>query len=512
MKWDREELASFIGTIGVAMLIASGVRYSIQGELLTTSKVLLIAGGVFVLAAVIFGFRGIVRAFSGRSAQQGTNTTILSIAVIAILVVINFVGFRHHKTFDLTTEKLFTLSDQTRNIVSNLKQDLTVARFDKTPNATFDDLMAEYKALSPHFKYQFVDPNQKPEVAEEFGVTHPGDVVVAYGARKEHLASGPRSEPGEEDITGAIVKVTSDKIKEVCFVTGHGEKSLTDSSQDGFSQVDAGLKKENYTTKTINLIADNGVPADCSAVVIAGPKQTYYPQETAMLGKFLDAGGDTLILVDPATDPKLDDLFQSWNVAAGNDIVVDASGMGQLFGGGPIIPVVQDFGSSPITKGFQGSVAFFPLARTVSIADKNKTIPQTVDLLKTSERSFTIPKLEPGQKKISFDPKTDKIGPLSLGVAANRKVGDKDARLVVIGNSQFAANPFVTQQRNGDLFYNAVDWLLQDENLISIRPKSATNRRVNLSEAQSATLHWMNLVFIPGLVIFSGVYIWWKRR
>jgi ABC-type uncharacterized transport system involved in gliding motility auxiliary subunit len=99
-----------------------------------------------------------------------------------------------------------------------------------------------------------------------------------------------------------------------------------------------------------------------------------------------------------------------------------------------------------------------------------------------------------------------------LGVAANRKVGDKDARLVVIGNSQFAANPFVTQQRNGDLFYNAVDWLMQDENLISIRPKSATNRRVNLSEAQSATLHWMNLVFIPGLVIFSGVYIWWKRR
>jgi ABC-type uncharacterized transport system involved in gliding motility auxiliary subunit len=512
MKWDREEIASFIGTIGVAMLIASGVRYSIQGELLTTSKVLLIAGGVFVLAAVIFGFRGILRAFSGRSAQQGTNTTILTIAVIAILGVLNFVGFRHHKTFDLTTEKLYTLSDQTRNIVSSLKQDLTVARFDKTPNATFDDLMAEYKSLSPHFKYQFVDPNQKPEVAQDFGATHLGDVVVAYGARKEHLQSGQRSEPGEEDVTGAIVKVTSDKVKEVCFVTGHGEKSLTDSSQDGFNQVDAGLKKENYATKTINLIADNGVPADCSAVVIAGPKQSYYPQETAMLGKFLDAGGDALILVDPSTDPKLDDLFQSWNVAAGNDIVVDASGMGQLFGGGPIIPVVQDFGASPITKGFQGSVAFFPLARTVAIADKNKTIPQTVELLKTSERSFTIPKLEPGQKKISFDPKTDKVGPLSLGVAANRKVGDKDARLVVIGNSQFAANPFVTQQRNGDLFFNAVNWLTQDENLISVRPKSATNRRVNLSEAQSAVLHWVNLVFLPGLVIFSGVYIWWKRR
>ncbi len=317
MKWDREEIASFIGTIGVAMLIASGVRYSIQGELLTTSKVLLIAGGVFVLAAVVLGFRAIVRAFSGRGAQQGTNTTILTLAVIAILGVINFVGFRHHKTFDLTTEKLYTLSDQTRNIVSNLKQDLTVARFDKTPNTTFDDLMAEYKALSPHFKYQFVDPQQKPEVAQDFGATRMGDVVVAYGTRKDHLESGARGELGEEDVTGAIVKVTSDKIKEVCFVTGHGEKSLTDTTQDGFSQVDAGLKKENFATKTINLIAENGVPADCSVVVIPGPKQSYYPQETAMIGKFLDAGGDALILLDPATDPKLDDLFQSWNIAVG---------------------------------------------------------------------------------------------------------------------------------------------------------------------------------------------------
>jgi len=512
MKWDREEISSFTGTIGVAMLVASGVRYSIQGELLTTSKVLLIAGGVFVLAAVVLGFRAIVRAFSGRTAQQGTNTTILTLAVIAILAVINFVGFRHHKTFDLTTEKLYTLSDQTRNIVSGLKQDLIVARFDKTPNTTFDDLMAEYKTLSPHFKYQFVDPQQKPEVAQDFGATHMGDVVVAYGVRKDHLDAGARGQLGEEDITGAIVKVTSDKIKEVCFVTGHGEKSLTDGSQDGFTQVDAGLKKENYTTKTVNLIAENGVPPDCSVLVIAGPKQSYYPQETAMLGKFLDAGGNALIMVDPATDPKLDDLFQSWNVAVGSNVVVDASGMGQLFGGGPIIPVVQDFGSSPITKGFQGSVAFFPLARTAAIADKSKTIPQTVELLKTSERSFTIPKLEPGQKKISFDSKTDKIGPLSLGVTANRKVGDKDARLVVIGNSQFAANPWVTQQRNGDLFFNSIDWLTQDENLISIRPKSATNRRVTLSEAQSAALHWLDLVFLPGLVIFSGVYIWWKRR
>src|SRR3984957_9662756 len=220
MKWDREEIASFIGTIGVAMLVASGVRYSIQGELLTTSKVLLIAGGVFVLAAVVFGFRAIVRAFSGRTAQQGTNTTILTLAVIAILAVINFVGLRHHKRIDLTTEKLYTLSDQTRNIVRGLKQDVTVLRFDKSANSPFDDLMAEYKNLTPHFKFQNVDPQQKPEVAQEYGAQHVGDVIVAFGAHKEHVQSGARGDVGEEDITGAILKATTEKIKEVCFASG----------------------------------------------------------------------------------------------------------------------------------------------------------------------------------------------------------------------------------------------------------------------------------------------------
>jgi ABC-type uncharacterized transport system involved in gliding motility auxiliary subunit len=513
MKWDRQEVARFIGTLGIAMLIAGYLRYSIQGEFLMFSKGLLIAGGVFILAAIAIGFRDLAAFFSKRSAQQGTNTSILTLAVLAILVLLNFVGYRHHKRYDLTSEKLYTLSDQTRNIVKGLKQDVTVVRFDKNANSGFTDLMSEYKNLSPHFKFQNVDPQQKPEVAQDYGATHVGDVVVASGAKKEHVEAGPRGgDLGEEDVTGAILKVTSDKVKTVCFATGHGEKSITDDSQDGYNQVDAGLKKENYATKTVNLITENSIPPDCSVLVIAGPKQPYYPQETAMIGKYLDAGGEAFIMEDPSTDPKLDDIFQSWNIAAGNNEVVDASGMGRLFGGGPIIPLVADFGASPITKGFQGSVTFFPLARTVSLADKAKSIPQAVELLKTSARSFTIPGLKSGQKEIAYDPKTDTLGPLSLGVAANRKVDDNSARLVVIGNSQFAANPWIGQQRNGDLFFNTIDWLAQDESLISIRPKTAANRRVTLSEGQATALKWLDLVFLPGLVIFSGAYIWWKRR
>ena len=186
--------------------------------------------------------------------------------------------------------------------------------------------------------------------------------------------------------------------------------------------------------------------------------------------KYLNAGGKVLIEVDPDTDPNLDDIFSAWNIAVGKNIVVDASGVGRLLGIGPAAPLVVDYGDSPITKNLQQGMTFFDLARTVSLADKTKTDPQGVELLKTSPRSFTIPKME---KEVTFDPKTDTAGPLSLGVAASRDVGGKSARLVVIGDSDYAANQWITSQHNGDLFYNTIDWLAQDENQISIRPKAA---------------------------------------
>ena len=509
MKLSREEVARFIATLGIAMLISSGIRYLIQGEFLTFSKVLLIAGGVALVAALAIGYKGLIAHFSKRSAKQGSNTLVLSLAVLAILVIANVIAYRHPKRWDLTTEKLNSLSDQSTQIVRNLKQDVNVVRFDKTPNPNFDELMDNYKHASSHIQYRTVDPNKNPEVAADYGATNIGDVVIAVGDHKEKIDG---STAGEQEVTGAIIKATSGKVKTVCFLTGHGEKSITEAGPTGFNGAADGLQKENYLTKSINLITGDGIPPDCSVLVDAGPTQSFFPQEATTIGKFLDAGGDAFFMLDAQTDPKLDDLMTPWNIAVGNNVVVDASGMGRLFGGGPIIPVVADFGNSPITKGFSGSVAFFPLARTVSIANPSQPTPTDVELLKTSARSFTIPKLEKGQKELKFDEKTDKLGPLSLGVSAEKKADAHTARLVVIGNSQYAQNSLITQQRNGDLFYNSVNWLAQDENMMSIRPKSSTSRSVTLTETQIALLKWIDMIFIPGIVLISGIYIWFKRR
>lgn len=507
MNFDRKGLIGLGGSLGAALLIAGYLRYSIEEELGTATKIVLIAGGVLVLSWIVLDFRGIIGYFSKRSSKLGTNTTVLVAAVLAILVFLNYLGNRHHKTFDLTSEKLFTLSDQTKKIVGSLKTDVDVFCFDKSTDQqlrAIRDQMLEYQNLSRHVHFRVVDPQEQPELAKQYGVARMGQVIVVSGPHIQRL-----EETGEQDITSAILKATSREVKTVCFVEGHGEKSTSDSNGTSLSSVAGELKNEDYQVKSVNLVTSNGVPSDCSVLVDAGPTQALFPQEAQMIEKYLDGGGKAMLLLDPGVDAKLDDVLKSWNINAGDNYVIDASGVGRLFGASPAYPLVLDYGTSPITRNFERSMTFFPLARTVAIADRSKSDLQSVELLKTSAASFTVPKLT---STVKFDPATDQRGPLSLGVSAEKKSGKTDARLVVIGNSVFATNQWVGQQRNGDLFFNAINWLSEEESLISIRPKSPANRRVTLTAAQQKMLTWFNLVILPLLVILGGIYIWVKRR
>jgi ABC-type uncharacterized transport system involved in gliding motility auxiliary subunit len=506
-KVALEEIYRTVSWFGAALLAAGYVRYSIQGELLIMSKILLGLGAAMLIAGLALNYKVVVAFFSKRSAKMGTNVGVLGLAVFAILVLVNFVGYRHHKSFDWTTEKLFTLSDQTQKIVQGLQQDVTIYRFDKMPNAELAAQIAQYSNVNHRVHYISVDPQEKPELAKQYGITRMGQVVAVAGDKNEKLDG-----TSEQDITNALLKLTRNKVEAVCFVTGHGEKSISAQDGHGLSQANDELKKESYETREVNLVTTGSVPADCTVLVDAGPTQSLFPPEAAMIAKYLDDGGRAMLLIDPGVDPKLDDVFQAWNINVGNNYVIDASGYGRLIGAGPAIPLVVDFPSSPITKGFQGSMTFFPLARTVSIANKSTAQPQDIELLKTSDRSFTVANLD--KKEVTFDPKT--AGPLSLGVSGEKhgegEGGQKTARLVAIGDSDFATNQAVAEARNGDLFYNAVNWLASDESLISIRPKNAMNRRVNFTEGQQRGLFWVALVFLPGLVILSGIYIWIKRR
>jgi ABC-type uncharacterized transport system involved in gliding motility auxiliary subunit len=346
----------------------------------------------------------------------------------------------------------------------------------------------------------------KLERATKYKIKQLGETIVLCGSRIERL----EDTTSEQALTNAILKVTREKLKKICFVEGHGEKRISSKNEgDGYGFVDGKLKNENYETSTLNLVGTNQVPPDCDVLVLAGPKQPLFPQEAAMIGKYLESGGKAMLLLDPDVDTHLGDVLRSWGIEVGNDTVVDVSGVGRLFGTGPAVPLARSYGSHAITKDFEGSMTFFPFARSVTALNTGSDAT-TTDLLKTSEESWAETELKGNE--VAFTEGKDKKGPISLGVAATKSLGDKDARLVVIGDSDFASNEYQGMQRNADLFMNSANWLAQDEELISIRPKNPADRKVTMTASQQNTFFWLSLVFMPVAVIGSGVYIWWKRR
>jgi ABC-type uncharacterized transport system involved in gliding motility auxiliary subunit len=507
VKISKHDVFKNLAWLGATLLVAGGLRYLIQEAMLTASRVMLIAGAALFAIGCAGNFRSIAGYFTRRSTRMGSNTLVLAVSVLAILVAGNILATKHPKRWDMTEEGLHSLSDQTIKIVSGLKSDVTVIKFDQQEDRRLSELMAEYKALSGRIRYQFVNPQEKPEMAKQYAVQRYGETILTSGARTERV-----TESNEQEITNALLKLTRDSTKTVCFSEGHAEKSPSSSDEDGYSGVDAGLKRENYGVKSVNLVAQNGVPSDCTMFVIAGPKKAFFPQEVEMVKKHLEGGGKAMLLLDPDVDAGFGDVLKEWKIEVGKDTVVDASGVGRLFGIGPAAPLVVQYGSHPVTKGFEGSMTFFPLVRSVKTAKSEPAgIDQPTEILKTSEQSWAETELSGGRAK--FDEGKDTMGPISLGVAASKKTGEKEARLLVIGDSDFATNRWNLQQTvNGDLFQNSVNWLAQDEDLISVRPKSPKGRRVTLTQSQQNMMKWIGYVALPVAVLLTGAVVWWRRR
>jgi ABC-type uncharacterized transport system involved in gliding motility auxiliary subunit len=499
MNINLKELGKFAGIIGAALLIGGYVRYNIQEIWSWPNLSLVIAGGVLLLASLALNFRSIIEFLGGRSGRMGANTALLSIAVLTILVILNFVGYRHHKRFDLTTEGLYTISDQAKKVLSNLQKDVKVIRFDLDSPASqrLGDLMDEFKYISNRISYERIDPQQRPEVARKYAIQNMGDTIVVVGERVERP-----QQIDEQSIINSVIKATRDKLKQVCFTEGHDEKSLSGD----YASIEKILKNENYNIKTITLSTLSQVPAECDVLVAAGPKKGFFQQETAAIGKYLEEGGKFFLLADPNTDPELNDVLKGWNITLGNDTVIANPGTGL----NTVSPVVQDYGVHPITKDMRRSQTVYFEARSVKTGNSATGEVSATEIAKTMPNTFAETEMK-GQTP-ELNKGKDIEGPVSIGAVASKKIGDKEARLAVIGDSDFPTNGGMRYGANGDMFFNTINWLAQDEDLISIRPKSATNRNVTMTESQQRTFFWLTFLFMPLAVIGSGIYVWWKRR
>ncbi len=504
-----------IASFGPAMIIAGYVYYSIQNVWNLPVQIVLYAGIALTALLLFFSLDKIKSAFRRRSTQYGTNSVVMILIVVGILGMINFLGKKHHKRVDLTSAKLYSLSDQSRKVVQGLKGAVKILYFDREPSQSLNDLMAEYKGVdSSKIDFKTIDPQKDPAQAKQHGITRFKETVVAYGSKSEKVET-----PQEESITNAILKVTREKNKVVYFLEGHKEGDINDNQEaKGFAVAKKAIESQNYEVKSINLGQNPAIPDDCSVLVMAGPQVALLPTEVPLIDKFVDAGGKVMLLQDPDTTAGLDELLKKWKIALENNVVVDSSGIGQLLGMGPAAPLVTGYESHSITKDLTRSMTFFPLARSVKTVENAGSAFNSSILFKSSEASWGETNLKSGSAR--YDEGADVKGPVSLGIVSTMTVaGDdkekkrgKEARVVLVGDSDFASNAYFQQQRNGDLFLNAVSWLAEDEDLISVRPRNQENRSIQLTRASSSVLFWVTLVLLPGSALVSGILVWLRRR
>jgi len=450
-----------------------------------------------------------------RQTKYAAYATVYILVAIAIVTVANVLADRYNKTYDATSNKRYSLSDQTAKIVKGLKQDANVTYFNQTKEfREGKDLLDQYANLSHKVHVKYVDPDKNPEVAREAGIRSLGTAVVQIGAKHEEAKSMT-----EEGVTGAFIRGLKGAVRTVCFASGSGEKQIDDSDREGFSQFKELMGKDNYQTKTVDLLQNAEVPSDCTVLVLAGPTRNYEQPEVDAIKKYVEAGGRAFFMLDPplklarstvADNDAFTSLLQSWGVSMDKDIILDLNPIGQIAGVGPQVALVTHYASQPIVNEMKGTATGFPLARSMEINNTDKTSVEK--LFDSSSSSFATSNLSSPEVNVR-DPKNKK-GPLTIAAAGTYKTGkeNSDGRFVVIGSSGWAANRFLGFNGNDDLALNAVNWLSSDEDLISIRPKPQDDRRITMTQGQLSLVRATSQFVLPLVVVIAGVGVWWKRR
>ena len=533
----NNRIFSIIGWIGTALVVValaiwvlSRTSYALGPQWDQYRFYLALAGLVCMLIYMTSQWREVARLFSRRQAQYGTLAVTSVVIVLGILVAINYIGKQQNKRWDLTAAKQFSLSDQTRNVVSKLDAPLHVLVFALSPEfQVYQDRLKEYEYLSKQVTTEYIDPDQKQTLARQNEITTLPTMIFQYKDRSERVTSNT-----EQDITNAIIKVVTGQQKKIYFTQGHGEKDATGADRGGYNAISEALKKENYTVDKLVLGQVTAVPEDAAIVVIAGPSLDFYPPEIETLKKYLDKQGKLLLELDPpdkADAPAMTNLVglaHDWGFDVGNNIIVDVSGMGQLFGASPGMPVTTSYPTHAITERFKNVMTMYPLTRSVGAVSGGVNGHNPQPVVETSQRSWAETNLKGlfSNQEPAFDEKTDKRGPIPLASAVSTPATPPDpskppdpnapkpaeTRIVVIGDSDFVSNSYAGFAGNKDFFMNVIGWLSQQENLISVRPKEAQDRRLTMTSGQQQLVGWFALLGLPGLVFASGAYSWWRRR
>lgn len=509
-----KKYANWIGLAGLVVVLAGLVTYSINAMINTLATILLIIGVLLLAGYVILRFQEIKSGLSSRSARFGSNAALMVIFLLGILIVVNILGNRFSFRADLTAAKMFSLAEQTRKVLQNLEKEVNVIGFFKSgEEGQAEEFMLEYSHYSPRFKYEFVDPDKQPGLAKKYDVKTYGTIVVECEDKQEKINTA-----SEEEITNALIKVTREGVKRILFTTGHGEKDYENTEQYGLSTAKEAIAELNYDIDKVFLVQEpDTIPNDVALIVMAGPSTDLLQPERNKLDDYLKRGGKLLLMLEPESPQSYVEFMREWGVNVGNDLIIELSPVGQLFGAGPIMPIVTNYQDHPIVEGFRGTMTLYAQARSVNKLDETPAGVTVTEVAKTSNNSWGETSSIGADGQVGFDPLSDNQGPLSVLTIAEKSASepvgsDKKGRIAVFGDSDIATNAYFNFQANGNLFLNTVNWLAEEEDLVSIRPRDPEDRRLSLTAKQSKMMLWFGVILLPLAVFAFGIYVYRKRN
>ncbi len=486
-----------------------------------------------VLGSVVLDFGFYKKFFVLKTTKHGISIGVYILLFFVLLISLNFIVFKNNKTWDLTQEKLHSLSDQTLEVLKTLDEPVKIKCFlikgrpnhDNIRNA-FESKIRLYKQAGD-IDVSYINPHIEPALSKEYDVDESGAIVVEYKDKKTEIdlmASSrmmPNSSMSEQDITNAIIKVTRDKDKTLYFLTNHGEVDLLSDTARGGLTLKRELEALSYQVKVLSFIETGGsLPEDADAVFVLGPTQPLLEREVQALTDYIKSGGSLLLAIDPGTNHGTDEILNTLGIEFKNEYVIDR--MAALLGDVPVTALGVRYSEGPITKKLTpGAASLFYMVSGFDVKEGTGLSFEYDQVVQTDASTVSTSKLE---KEVSLTGR----GPFSVVYSVSgsfsestdeqqddsENTEDKTKFFTVLyGDSDIFTNARIFQQLNRDLVLNTVSALLKDEDLINIRPK--TPAQTVMAAFTSTKYKLFNIIpfsLFPLILIISGIVLSYRRK
>jgi ABC-type uncharacterized transport system involved in gliding motility auxiliary subunit len=411
--------------------------------------------------------------------------------------------------WDVTQNRRNTLSQAARDVLAKMPGPIRITAY-ATPQdpvlgdvrRLIDEFVAPYRRLKPDISLTFVDPREQPKQTAAANIRGNGELVIEYGARSEHLTS-----LSEQAMANLLQRLARAQERLVMYVDGHGQSKL--DGQANFDLGDFGqlLGTKGFRIQSLNLAIAPEVPHNAAVLLVTPARVDMLKGEVEKIKRYLERGGSMLWLIDQEPLHGLQPIAEYLRLELGPGVIVDPAAA--RLGIEPTIALSSGYGFHPITENFSDYNTAFPAARRIGVDPEQREWRATT-LVEVAANGW----VETGalDTRMRFDKDRDVRGPVAVALSLERPRGKDTQRVVVVGCSHFLANSFVGLLGNRDLGTNMLNWLAEDESLITIQPRPRVDSELALTRTSLAVITIGFLGALPLAFLIAGGVIWWRRR